>query len=95
MSMEQFKALLPGAPIYQIAVTIEDAWPHPYFGAKPYLNAMRSMAKITNPYFQDPGPEIVAKFLANASTWRGETARAVKKELNRRLKENEMEGKET
>ena len=87
MSMKQFKALLPGAPIYQIAVTVEDTWPHPYFGAKPYIEAMKSMDKITDAYYEDPGPEIVARFLGNASTWRGETARAVKKELNHRLKE--------
>jgi len=88
MNKEELEALLPGATIYQIAATIKNAWPKPYFGAPPYIEAMKSMDKITDNYYEDPGPEIVARFLGNASTWRGETARAVKKELNRRLKEN-------
>jgi len=88
MNKEELEALLPGATIYQIAATIKSNWFRPYFGAKPYIEAMRSMDEITDPYFLDPGSEIVARFLGNASTWRGETARAVKKELNRRLKEN-------
>jgi len=95
MNTEQFKALLPGATIYQIAATIKSNWFRPYFGAKPYIEAMQSMDKITDNYCEDPGSEIVARFLSNASTWRGETARAVKKELNRRLKENKMKGKAT
>jgi len=88
MNKKELEALLPGATIYQIAATIKNAWPKPYFGAPPYIDAMKSMDKITDNYYEDPGPEIVARFLGNASTWRGETARAVKKELNRRLKEN-------
>ena len=85
---KELEALLPGAALYQIADTISHNWPKPYFGAPPYIEAMKSMDKITDNYYEDPGPEIVARFLGNASTWRGETARAVKKELNRRLKEN-------
>jgi len=34
----------------------------------------------------DSGDSIVRYFLSNASTWRGETARRVKKELNAMLK---------
>ena len=75
-------------PLYQIASLILYDWKHPYFRAKPYIDAMKSMTEITDNYYEDPGPEIVARFLGNASTWRGEIARAVKKELNRRLKEN-------
>ena len=88
MNKKELEAALPGATIYQIAAIIKNACPEIYFGASVYIEAMQSMDKITDNYYEDSGPEIVAKFLVNASTWRGETARAVKKELNRRLKEN-------
>jgi len=81
------EALLPNATIRQIAATIRGAWLNPYFGAKPYIEAMQSLDNITEDYYQDPGSEIVAYFLANATRWHGETARLIKKELNRRLKE--------
>jgi len=54
-----------------------------YFGAKPYLNAMYSLDKITDNYGLDSGKSIVLYFLANASTWRGETAKRVKAELKK------------
>jgi hypothetical protein len=34
----------------------------------------------------DSGRSIVAYFLSNASTWRGETAKRIKLELNKMLK---------
>jgi len=52
-----------------------------YFGAVPYLDAMSSMDKITDPYGMDSGKSIVLYFLSNASTWRGETAKRIKAEL--------------
>jgi hypothetical protein len=73
-------------PIYQIAAEIKKDWKNVYFGAVPYLDAMFSLDKITDNYVYDSGQEIVARFLANAGTWRGETARRVKKELNALLK---------
>lgn len=57
-----------------------------YFGAVPYLDAMHTMDKITDNYGADSGRSIVAYFLGNASTWKGEVAKAIKKELNKRLK---------
>jgi hypothetical protein len=57
-----------------------------YFGARPYLDAMSGMDKISDAYGCDSGSSIVAYFLANASTWKGETARNIKKELNAMLK---------
>ena len=45
-----------------------------------YLNS------ITDMYGQDNGRSIVAYFLGNATTWRGEVARRVKKELNNMIK---------
>lgn len=52
-----------------------------YFGAKPYLNAMRSLSSLNDYYGMDDGRSIVRYFLSNAGTWRGETARRIKAEL--------------
>lgn len=73
--------------ISEIASLVRRDWPKPYFGAVPYLDAMQSMEKITDSYGLDPGTEIVNYFLANAQTWRGEVARAVKKELKHRVQQ--------
>ncbi len=56
------------------------------FAAAPYLQAMSSLHSINDMYMQDTGSSIVAYFLSNSNSWKGEVARAVKKELNRRLK---------
>lgn len=72
--------------LYEIALEIDKDWKHPYFGAVPYLNAMRSLDSVTDMYGLDSGKSIVAYFLVNAGAWRGETARRVKKELNAMLK---------
>jgi hypothetical protein len=52
-----------------------------YFGARPYLDAMGGLDKITDRYGCDSAKSIVLYFLSNASTWRGETAKRIKKEL--------------
>jgi hypothetical protein len=54
-----------------------------YFGAKPYLQAMGTLDKISDNYYQDSGKSIVLYFLANAGTWRGETAKRIKAELKK------------
>jgi hypothetical protein len=64
-----------------IARDIGAHWPEPYFGARPYLWAMRSLEKITDKYGADSADEIVMYFLSNAQTWRGEDARRIKAEL--------------
>lgn len=73
-------------PLYEIAADIRKDWENVYFGAKPYLEAMETMGDINENYMFDSGRSIVAYFLANASTWRGEKAREIKKELNTMLK---------
>ena len=47
----------------------------------PYLNAMLTMDSIDDRYGADTGSSIVAYFLYNAHSWRGPTARRIKKEL--------------
>ncbi len=73
-------------PLSRLACRIRIAWPNPYFGAEPYIRAMRTLEHIKDSYGEDSGSSIVAYFLANASTWRGPEAKAIKAELNRRLK---------
>jgi hypothetical protein len=68
-------------PLCEIANEIRDDWKKPYFGAVPYLNAMFGLYSINDQYGADSAKSIVLYFLSNASTWRGETAKRVKKEL--------------
>lgn len=56
------------------------------YAAKPYLDAMGGLDRVTDPFGYDSGDSIVRYFLANASTWRGETAKRVKAELRAMLK---------
>jgi len=77
---------LNGMSISEIAVVIYRDWKRVYFGAAPYLSAMLSLDSISDNYGLDSGRSIVTYFLGNATTWRGEIARAVKKELNARIK---------
>jgi hypothetical protein len=72
-------------PIYKIALEISQLWQKPYFGAVPYLQAMRMLSTITDKYGEDSASSIVNYFLANAQTWRGEDARRIKAELNAML----------
>ena len=57
-----------------------------YFGARPYLDAMFSLDTVNDNYGYDTGKSIVAYFLSNAQTWKGEIAKIVKAELNKQIK---------
>jgi hypothetical protein len=72
--------------IAQIARDIRADWKDPYFGAVPYLQAMNSLESADDSYGDDSARSIINYFLANASTWRGEKAREIKKELNNLIK---------
>ena len=80
-------------PLSGLARVVRRDWKNVNFAAKPYLDAMSQLGSIKDNYFMDPGREIVLYFLSNATTWRGPVAKAVKAELNRRLK-NRTESKE-
>ena len=56
------------------------------YGARPYLQAMYSLNSVDDDYGYDTGKSIVLYFLSNASSWRGDLARAVKAELKRRVR---------
>ncbi len=70
-------------PLHAIARDIRNDWKNPYFGAKPYLDAMAMLDSIEDNYGWDSAKSIVLYFLSNASTWRGDTAKAIKKELKK------------
>lgn len=69
-----------------IAADIDSNWERPYFGAVPWLTAMRELDKVTDRYGCEDGKTIVLYFLANASTFRGPEARRVKAELKSLVK---------
>lgn len=73
-------------PIYEIAQDIQLNWHNPYFGAKPYLEAMFCLDKPTDTYGYESATTIINYFLCNASTWKGETAKQIKKELKNLVK---------
>jgi len=65
-----------------IANEIWADWRKVNYAAAPYLDAMATMQSVQDDYGYDSGKSVVRYFLANATTWRGETARRIKKELN-------------
>lgn len=72
--------------IREIACDVRADWKKVNFAAVPYLNAMLSLDKITDMYGWDDARSIVTYFLCNASSWKGERAREIKKELKALLK---------
>lgn len=72
--------------ISQIAAIIRKDWKNVYYGAVPYLDAMHSIQTIDDTYGSDNARGIINYFLNNASTWRGEVARAVKAKLKALIK---------
>jgi len=72
--------------IRTIAKEIREDWKNVYYAAVPYLDAMATLNSINDDYYLDSGRSIVAYFLGNAQTWKGEVARRVKLELKGMLK---------
>jgi hypothetical protein len=74
-------------PLYEIAREIRRDWSAQgkgiNYAAKPYLEAMGSLEKVTDSYGYDSGKSVVLYFLSNAASWRGETAKRVKAELKK------------
>ena len=64
-----------------IALEIRQTWKKVYFGAVPYLDAMGELESIEDSYYADSAKSVVIYFLSNATTWHGEDARRIKKEL--------------
>jgi hypothetical protein len=72
-------------PLHAIARDIQRDWTKPYFGAVPYLDAMRALDSISDKYYYDDAESVVRYFLANAGQWRGDKAREIKAELKAML----------
>ena len=82
-------------PLYEIAMEVWKDWggkvvcPH----ARPYLQAMTELTSLndrygTSPAASDSAKLIVGYFLDLTRSWRGETARRIKAELRKRLKDD-------
>lgn len=73
-------------PLHVIASEIDHHWGIKVkYSARPYLDAMGELDKITDSYMYDSADSIVRYFLANATGWRGEVAKRVKAELRAML----------
>jgi len=72
-------------PIHTIARDIRRDWQRVNYAALPYLDAMACLDSPEDNYGLDDARNIVRYFLANASSWRGDVARAVKAELKAML----------
>lgn len=86
LTTEQLAVKLPSMTISQIAAFIRKDWAKVNFAAVPYLSAMLDLYSIEDTYCSESGKSIVLYFLSNASTYRGENAKIIKKELNKRVK---------
>lgn len=75
-------------PIWEITNEIKKDWKSVNYAAKPYLDAMMSLDKISDMHYGDSGASCVVYFLANATSWKGEVARTIKKELNTMVKDS-------
>lgn len=79
-------------PLYQIADDIiadaNERGKPVHFSAVPYVHAMLSLSEMSDCYGEDGGKSIVTYALSNLGSWRGETARRIKAELNQMLKES-------
>ena len=67
--------------LHEIAREIKRDWAKVNYAAKPYLDAMACLDSVRDKYYFDSGDSVVRYFLANAGSWRGETAKRVKAEL--------------
>ena len=72
--------------IRDIAMEIARDWQKVSPYAKPYLEAMFTLNKITDNYYQDSGRSVVSYFLSNAGSWKGPKAKEIKIELKNMLK---------
>ena len=72
--------------IHEIASDIRQDWKNVHYSAQPYLQAMEWLDEPTDWFYQDSARTIIIYFLSNATTWKGEVAREIKKELKQLIK---------
>ena len=80
------KTLNERVSVSEIAHAIAKDWNNisPY--AKDYLEAMKEIRSVEDNYYADSAKSVILYFLANASTYRGENARAYKALLKEMIK---------
>ena len=69
-----------------IAQEISADWSNVNYAARPYLSAMHDLGSVREKFGHDDGKSIVLYFLANAGSWRGDTARRIKSQLKAMIK---------
>jgi len=67
--------------LYEIAADVRRNWANVNYAAEPYLRAMATLKGLGGTLGADDARGIVLYFLSNATSWRGEHARRIKKEL--------------
>jgi hypothetical protein len=72
--------------ISEIANEIQQDWKNVNYGAKPYLDAMKELTSVDDNFYEDSAESVIAYFLGNARSWKGETAKRIKLELNNLIK---------
>ena len=68
--------------VREIAFEISKVWKNPYFGAVPYIQALKNIDD-SGRYGFDSQSSLINYFLANAATFRGEDAKRIKAELKK------------
>lgn len=56
-----------------------------YWSAAPYVQAMFSLETMQDHFYEDDAASVLTYAVSNLSTWRGETAKRVKAEINAAL----------
>jgi len=77
---------LQNKPLSYTAQIIRANWTNPSPHAVPYIAAMAQLNSINDNYYADSAESVVMRFLCNAQTWRGDTARLVKAHLKSLVK---------
>ena len=75
------KLTMSNKTIASLAAEISLFWENPSPYAKPYLSAMFCLVDKDSKYLLDSADDIVARFISNASGFRGAEARRIKAEL--------------
>lgn len=86
VTVEQLKGMTLGEIASVIYADHQSMNKKLYFGAVPYVAALRTLNTIDDHYIMEDGRTIVVYTLCNLSTYKGETARLIKAELKNRLK---------
>ena len=74
-------------PLWAIAQDIYTDWGNNVSRhARPYLEAMSELETVNENYYADSGRSVVLYALSNMGSYRGETARRLKRELKELLK---------